>query len=137
LATEQTVFNLSNDMPTREQKRKYSKTYYDKHKDSIPKRPNKYKKTPEQARRYRLKNLYKITPEQWDDMYQKQGGKCANLFCDTTISNKRYDRLFVDHCHYSGVVRGLLCHSCNIAMGLQKDCPNRLQGLVNYLNMKR
>ncbi|MBT3077671.1 MULTISPECIES: endonuclease domain-containing protein [Streptomyces] len=44
-----------------------------------------------------------------------QAGACA-------MCSARPERLLVDHCHQSGLVRGLLCTSCNTAEGLQ-DAP--------------
>ncbi|WP_406122870.1 endonuclease VII domain-containing protein [Streptomyces canus] len=41
-----------------------------------------------------------------------QAGACA-------MCNARPERLLVDHCHRTGLVRGLLCTSCNTAEGLQ------------------
>ncbi|KKM72361.1 hypothetical protein LCGC14_1421320, partial [marine sediment metagenome] len=40
----------------------------------------------------------------------------------------------VDHCHKTGIVRGLLCKSCNLTLGFVKDDVDLLQGLINYLN---
>lgn len=45
-----------------------------------------------------------------------QDGACA-------ICSARPKRLLVDHCHRSGLVRGLLCTSCNTAEGL-RDAPS-------------
>ena len=39
----------------------------------------------------------------------------------------------IDHCHASGEVRGILCGSCNRALGMLKDCPNRVSRLLNYV----
>lgn len=47
-----------------------------------------------------------------DALRRWQAGACA--MCSATGS-----RLLVDHCHQSGLVRGLLCTSCNTAEGLQ------------------
>jgi hypothetical protein len=41
--------------------------------------------------------------------------------------------LAVDHCHRSGRVRGLLCASCNTALGLLADDVNRIMAAAIYL----
>lgn len=45
-----------------------------------------------------------------------QAGMCA-------LCSARPERLLVDHCHRSGLIRGLLCTSCNTAEGL-RDAPS-------------
>ncbi|KKL94232.1 hypothetical protein LCGC14_1866700, partial [marine sediment metagenome] len=49
-----------------------------------------------------------ISREQYDVLFKKQDGKCA--ICHR---HQRYQRLAVDHCHKTQVVRGLLCMQCN------------------------
>ena len=61
---------------------------------------------------------YGLTPEGYDELYKKQGGCCA--ICKEHQSRLK-KRLCVDHHHASGDVRGLLCVSCNNAIGLLKD----------------
>lgn len=73
----------------------------------------------------RLRKLYGITLEQHTEMYIKQGGVCA-------ICNKK-DKLHVDHCHETGVVRGLLCGHCNKAMGLFEDDVWTIERALEYL----
>jgi len=80
---------------------------------------------PGQRKRYLLQN-YNLTPEQYDDMVQAQGGRC--LVCQVVPA-----RLDVDHCHTTGAVRGLLCHRCNTAIGLLGDDPNRMVALAAYV----
>lgn len=41
--------------------------------------------------------------------------------------------LAVDHCHENGHVRGLLCSSCNTAIGLLRDDPAILRSAIAYL----
>jgi hypothetical protein len=79
-------------------------------------------------RKWELKQ-YGITIEQYDEMYQKQEGKC--LICSGT--NTRGYTLAVDHNHTTKVVRGLLCSSCNSAIGLMKDSTYLLKRMIFYL----
>lgn len=73
-----------------------------------------------------LRSNYGIGLEQFDSMVEAQGGKCA--IC------RGAGPLCVDHCHASGVVRGLLCHLCNRALGLFNDDASRLQSAIEYLS---
>jgi hypothetical protein len=67
----------------------------------------------EKRRRDRAVNLrwlYGLTPEQYDEMLEAQGGVCA--ICGGISGGKR-KRLFVDHSHDTGAVRALICIRCN------------------------
>lgn len=63
---------------------------------------------PERARDLRLQRLYGITAAQYDEMLEAQDGKCA--VCRKPPGKQR---LNVDHDHKTGLVRGLLCWTCN------------------------
>ena len=56
---------------------------------------------------------YKLTPEQWEQMFEDQGRACA--ICRKTVSAGR--NWHTDHNHATNKVRGILCHDCNIAVG--------------------
>lgn len=92
------------------------------------------KLTPEQHRRANLKRYFGITPEQYDEMLQRQGGVCA--ICGNPEQHRYRGeprRLSVDHCHGKGKVRGLLCSDCNMGLGQFKDDPVRLRAAIKYL----
>jgi Recombination endonuclease VII len=77
-------------------------------------------------------NKYDLTPEQWEQMFDAQGRRCANDLCKATEPG-RGGGWPTDHCHKTKKVRGILCHNCNIALGHAKDCKRRLAGLIAYL----
>jgi hypothetical protein len=65
---------------------------------------------------------YDITPEDYEKMLEEQGELCA--ICgrkETATRNGKVKRLSIDHDHRTRRVRGLLCQSCNTAIGLFKD----------------
>lgn len=43
----------------------------------------------------------------------------------------------VDHCHSTGVVRGILCNDCNLALGMAQDSPETLRRLAAYVASAR
>jgi hypothetical protein len=71
-------------------------------------------------------------------MLIKQEGRCAICSLSET-SRDRNDKikvLSVDHCHVTGKIRGLLCHSCNVGLGLFKDNIDTIQNAILYLKEK-
>lgn len=59
-------------------------------------------------------HFYGITPEQYAELFRKQNGMCA--ICHQPPRGKMKS-LSVDHDHNTGKVRGLLCITCNRAVG--------------------
>ena len=65
----------------------------------------------DKARAYRLRKNYGITVEQYNKMFDLQGGKCFICGKPPKTGSRR---LAVDHCHgETKRVRGLLCFFCN------------------------
>lgn len=79
-----------------------------------------------------LLRTYGITEEQRNSMELEQGGLCAS--CGNPPTGKGHTaKLFVDHCHTTGKIRGLLCHPCNVALGLLRDDPVRIRALLAFV----
>ncbi len=79
----------------------------------------------------RLRVTYGITNEERDALLAAQGFCCA--ICGRDRPNGRHGKWNVDHCHDTGKVRGLLCHSCNVAIGLLQDSPKALRSAAEYI----
>lgn len=73
-----------------------------------------------------LRRTYGLTEDEYDALLASQDSRCA-------VCRRESDRLVVDHCHDSGRVRGILCGQCNLALGLVRDDPEVLAGLIAYL----
>ena len=58
-----------------------------------------------------------------------QDQQCKCKIC----GNKPQKPLYVDHCHETKRIRGLLCHQCNVALGHMNDDPQRLEKAISYL----
>jgi len=61
-------------------------------------------------------------------MHAQQGGGCA--LCPAPLGKPH-----VDHDHNTGVVRGLLCHRCNIRLGGWDDLAWR-QRALQYMGIQ-
>ena len=90
--------------------------------------------TPEQKKerlRRQQMALYGLTLEDYDKMFQEQGGVCA--CCGNVELKKGRTNLCVDHNHETGKVRALLCDYCNRGIGYFTDNIDKLRNCVLYL----
>ena len=78
----------------------------------------------------KLKLRYGITYEQWESMREKENHAC--MICGIT-EPEMSRHLDVDHCHASGVVRGLLCNPCNLSLANARDNVAILEAAIQYL----
>ena len=85
----------------------------------------------EKARRHNLSSKYGLTEETYFELLVNQGGGCK--ICGATKGNDKHHKLFVDHCHKYGVVRGLLCGRCNSGISLLRDCPETIRSALFYV----
>ena len=83
----------------------------------------------EAAWRGYLRRQYGITVGKYEEMLSEQGGVCA--ICRSAPKPGR--RLHVDHDHETERIRGLLCFTCNNALGDFADDTGRLQTAIGYL----
>ena len=93
----------------------------------------------QQSRYSMLKKRYGITKETYDEMLNIQNGVCAGCGTEgnTVLGKLEQKFLCVDHDHSTGKIRGLLCHSCNKALGLLQDNIETLKSLIRYLENKK
>jgi hypothetical protein len=70
------------------------------------------------SRKSGLKREFGITIEQYDAMHAAQNGLCKICGQPECFVNRsgKVQRLAVDHCHKTGINRGLLCAKCNHAI---------------------
>jgi Recombination endonuclease VII len=117
----------------KEERRAYMRAYYLAHRDEIIARRRQERaagivkpKDPRVARASRLQRVYGISLAGYEALFARQGGACA-------ICKRSGLPLCVDHCHVTGWVRGLLCRSCNTALGFLRDDPRVVTAAGAYL----
>jgi hypothetical protein len=84
---------------------------------------------PRKLRRTRWRSLerkYGLHQHDFETLFTVQRGCCAICWLRPT-------RFYVDHCHETGRVRGLLCANCNFGVGDFKDDPERCARASLYL----
>lgn len=77
------------------------------------------------------KHIYGVDDTVLQTYWDQQNGKCKNKGCTVTFTT--LSDACVDHNHETGAVRGLLCGGCNKALGLARENPDVLLGLIEYL----
>ena len=75
----------------------------------------------------RLKR-YGLSKAEYTILLHLQGSACA--ICKTPDNGK----LYIDHDHATGNIRGLLCNRCNAGLGMFKDSSTVLLLAISYLS---
>lgn len=93
-----------------------------------------YYQRPDVKLRNRMRYIEKtfgIKYSLYEELNEKQGGLCAICGREETSAANTY--LAVDHCHATGIIRGLLCSACNIGIGLFREQIEILEKAKQYL----
>lgn len=89
---------------------------------------------PDHYRGKELKKNFGISLEIYQQMFVAQGGVCG--ICkqpEKDVRNGKVQWLAVDHDHSTDEVRGLLCGSCNKAIGFMCESIENLTNAIAYL----
>ena len=96
-------------------------------------------------REYNLKAKYNITTDDYNKILESQDFGCK--ICKTKVPGGRHDNEYfhIDHDHSccpgkttcGKCIGGLLCASCNIAIGLMKDDPKVIEAALHYIRATR
>jgi hypothetical protein len=79
-----------------------------------------------------LKKAYGMSEDDYNNLLEKQNGVCGICGTDKSWNNKT-SHFYVDHCHDTGKIRGLLCNGCNSGLGHFKDSEIALEAAIRYL----
>lgn len=111
----------------------YNKRYYSENRDKVNAQNRKWAAGSVGQRSNfitRLRREYSLSVEDFAWLLHGQGFKCGGCMDPLDVTAKR--GIHVDHCHDSGLVRGLLCAACNKSLGAMRDDETRLLGLAAY-----
>lgn len=78
-----------------------------------------------------LKSKFGLTIDQWNKMFEAQGGLCKICHVKQEELKRRFN---VDHCHKTGKIRALLCINCNTLLGSAMESEEILKNAIVYLN---
>ena len=100
-------------------------------KEKKEKKPIDETKVKFSAKKRMLKHRHSIDYDTYLKMYEDQKGKCKICGVDKELGG--VSGLFVDHCHSTNKIRGLLCTNCNSGLGKFMDNIELLNNAINYI----
>jgi hypothetical protein len=134
----------------REERHATAKIFYSEHKEQCREQVRKYaaKHRPEACartkawlaradplriregkRERKLRRKYGLTQASFNALLENQGSVCATCGKNDWSSHGPC----VDHDHITGKVRGILCHNCNISIGMTGGNPMIHRAMADYL----
>ena len=97
-------------------------------KAQVKERELAYARRPD-VRLRRYARRYNLSGAELKAKIEGQRGRCAACHGPLTPGRGTH----IDHDHASGVVRGILCHDCNLAEGFLHGSPKRARQIAAYL----
>lgn len=88
---------------------------------------------PEVVKGIMWKRQYGLSVDDVNKMMCNQNGKCFVCGIKLEANGRGPFSAQIDHDHATGWVRGLLCRSCNCAIGHAKESVDRLRKCADYL----
>lgn len=73
---------------------------------------------------------YGITTKEYQEILDKQNNQCKICGHSLYKNNKKPN---IDHNHDNNIIRGILCHHCNLMLGHFKEQPHILHRAIQYL----
>jgi hypothetical protein len=129
-------YHKKNKLKIKEYRHKKNKIDYLKNKTILIKKSRDYRKIPENKQKIRNAYFireYGINLNDYNNLLKLQNNKCCLCFSDFDFDNKNKFYPRVDHNHKTGIIRGILCNSCNLALGYIYDNLNVAKNIVSYL----
>jgi Recombination endonuclease VII len=118
---------------------KSKKKYRNKYSEKVKKQIKNWIKN--NKRRYQqtkwsgwIKQKYGLSEKVFENLLKAQKGLCA--ICRNKQKCGKRKKLYVDHSHEAGVVRGLLCFKCNALLGMAQDDKSVLRLAIRYLGRR-
>ena len=122
----------------KECRRKAAKRWKENNKEAV----REYKRKCNRELHYKIasyntyfKRLYNMTFDEAVQYATDKGLTC--MVCGKPLqlwlTGDKRDCVHLDHCHDTGVVRGILCSKCNSALGLFNDDINLVRNALEYL----
>lgn len=109
------------------------KKYHQKNREKMNARTRAYYQAHlEQSRLWSRRNnvkRYGVSEEEYDALFKRGAGQCWICHGDPDTGKQ----LSIDHDHTTGVIRGLLCRTCNFGVGSFRDNPALCESGASYL----
>lgn len=124
----------------KEHRASYVKNWHTSNVEKVRKHKRKYEenrttKQIEERKNYlywrHIRKAYGLTPETFKELLDKQNGVCA--LCKKPGRIGRNGKFYVDHCHDTGRVRGLVCRPCNTSLDILGDTVEKMEIIMAYL----
>jgi hypothetical protein len=123
-----TIMNKQWYIKNKDHYKTHNKEYYKAHQEHLVQYRRDYV---EKFRTEIFARTYNITPEEYHKIVADSNNICA--ICRKKCAGHGYEELHIDHDHDTGLVRGMLCFTCNSGIGFLKDNMDLLASAIIYL----